>query len=87
MAFYLEENKKYVSYKIIRLKLRLKPFRIHFAVHSRSQVKKKVKWQVIESYRRKHKKMWLQSTCIAASSGIIVCTSNVVFAVTMRQIL
>jgi hypothetical protein len=64
-----------------------KALRIYFADHSRRQVKKKVKWQVIESYRRKHKKLWLQTTCIRACSGIIFCNSNVVFALTMRQIL
>jgi predicted transcriptional regulator of viral defense system len=79
MAFYLEENTMYVSYKIIRLK----PLTIYLAVRSRSQVK----WQVIESYRRKHKNLCLESTCITAFSGIIVCNSKVVFAVTMRQIL
>jgi len=34
---YFEESKMYVSYKIFRLK----PLRVYFAVHSRSQAKKK----------------------------------------------
>jgi hypothetical protein len=83
MAFYLEENKMNVSYKIVRLK----PLNTYFAIHSRSQVKKEVKWQVIESYRWKHKKLWLQSTCITTYSVIIVCNSNVAFALTIRHIL
>jgi hypothetical protein len=83
MAFYLEENKMNVSYKIVCLK----QLKTYFAIHSRSQVKIKVNWQVNESYRWKHKKLWLQSTFITACSVIIVCKSNIAFAVTMRQIL